>query len=184
MSDVSWFSVPTPLPSGPVRVAITNDGVASASFSKGADEPDAVRPGDEPKVALVAERFAEYFAGTRRDFELPLDWRLTAPGPQRTVLRTLERTVGYGETLAYGELAVRSGAFEAELAAGQLGAAARNVGSIMGSCPHFLLVPCHRVVAADGIGGFGSGPVGLEVKRWLLTLEGVLPPTFDWNGPA
>jgi len=184
MSDVSWFSVPTPLPSGPVRVAITNDGVASASFSKGANEPDAVRPGDEPKVALVAERFAEYFAGTRRDFELPLDWRLTAPGPQRTVLRTLERTVGYGETLAYGELAVRSGAFEAELAAGQLGAAARNVGSIMGSCPHFLLVPCHRVVAADGIGGFGSGPVGLEVKRWLLTLEGVLPPTFDWNGPA
>ena len=184
MSDVSWFSVPTPLPSGPVRVAITNDGVASASFSKGADEPDAVRPGDEPKAALVAERFAEYFAGTRRDFDLPLDWRLTAPGPQRTVLRTLERTVGYGETLAYGELAVRSGAFEAELAAGQLGAAARNVGSIMGSCPHFLLVPCHRVVAADGIGGFGSGPVGLEVKRWLLTLEGVLPPTFDWNGPA
>jgi len=183
MSEVSWFSVPTPLPSGSVRVAITGDGVAAAEAGAQQPEvPDAIRPGDEAKAALVRQRFAEYFAGERRDFELPLDWRLTAPGPQRTVLRTLQQTVGYGQTLAYGELAVRSGAFEAELAAGQLGAAARNVGSIMGSCPIFLLVPCHRVVAADGIGGFGA--LGLEVKRWLLTLEGVLPPTFDWNGPA
>ena len=182
---VSWFHVPTPLPSGPVRVGITADGVVSANFGEVvAGEPDAVRPGDEAKVALVTQRFAEYFAGTRRDFDLPVDWRRTAPGPQRTVLWTLHRTVGYGQTLAYGELAVRSGAFEAEIAAGQIGPAARNVGSIMGSNPLFLLVPCHRVVAADGIGGFGGGAVGMDVKRWLLTLEGVLPPTFDWNGPT
>ncbi len=181
---VSWITVPTPLPSGPVRVGITADGVVSANFGEGAEAPDAVRPGDEPKAALVAQRFAEYFAGTRRDFDLPLDWGRTALGPQRTVLSALHRTVGYGQTVAYGELAVRSGAFEPELAAGQLGQAARNVGSIMGSNPIFLLVPCHRVVAADGIGGFGGGELGMEVKRWLLTLEGVLPPTFDWNGPA
>jgi methylated-DNA-[protein]-cysteine S-methyltransferase len=64
------------------------------------------------------------------------------------------------------------------------GQAARAVGSIMGSCPVALLVPCHRVVAADGIGGYGGGELGMEVKRWLLTLEGVLAPTLDWNGPG
>lgn len=54
----------------------------------------------------------------------------------------------------------------------------------MGANPLSLIVPCHRVVASDGLGGFGSGPLGLEIKRWLLTLEGVLPPTLDWNGEA
>ncbi|MBC3842225.1 methylated-DNA--[protein]-cysteine S-methyltransferase [Streptacidiphilus sp. 4-A2] len=169
---VSWFSVPTPLPSGAVRVAITDEGVAAATFGAGPDLPDLVRPGDEPRVKLVAQRFAEYFAGTRRDLELPLDWRRTAVGPQRSVLSTLQRTVGYGQTLAYGELAVRSELFTAEIAAGQLGQAARAVGSIMGTNPLFLLVPCHRVVAADGLGGYGGGELGMEVKRWLLTLEG------------
>ncbi|WP_225446831.1 methylated-DNA--[protein]-cysteine S-methyltransferase [Streptacidiphilus sp. PB12-B1b] len=182
--------MPTPLPTGPVRVGITADGVVSAGFGAehavGAEgtTPDAVRPGDEPKAELVAQRFAEFFAGTRRDLGLPLDWSRTVAGPQRTVLQTLQRTVGYGQTLAYGQLAVRSGVFDAEIAAGQLGQAARAVGSIMGSNPLFLLVPCHRVVAADGLGGYGGGARGMDVKRWLLTLEGVLPPTFDWNGPG
>ena len=62
------------------------------------------------------------------------------------------------------------------------GYTARTVGTIMSTNPISLLVPCHRVVAADGLGGFGS--VGLDVKRWLLTLEGILPPTLDWTGPG
>jgi len=185
---VSWITLATPLLSGPVRVGITAEGVASVSFEAvaGGGPPvgDAVRPGDEPKAALVARHFAEYFAGTRRRLGLPVDWRLTTAGPQRSVLQTLERTVGWGSTVSYGELAVRSEVFTTEIEAGSLGPAARAVGSIMGSNPLFLLVPCHRVVAADGIGGFGGGPVGMEVKRWLLTLEGVLPPTLDWTGPA
>jgi methylated-DNA-[protein]-cysteine S-methyltransferase len=53
----------------------------------------------------------------------------------------------------------------------------------MGGNPVPLLVPCHRVVASDGIGGFGRRRDGVEVKRWLLTLEGVLAPTLEWNGP-
>jgi methylated-DNA-[protein]-cysteine S-methyltransferase len=50
----------------------------------------------------------------------------------------------------------------------------------MGSNPIPVVVPCHRVVAADGLGGY-SGGTGTEVKRWLLTLEGALPPTLDWD---
>ncbi|MEZ0091721.1 methylated-DNA--[protein]-cysteine S-methyltransferase [Streptacidiphilus sp. EB129] len=179
--SVSWFTVPTPLPSGPVRVGVSAEGVVAAEFSAAAPncDADALRPSDEPKAELVRRRLGEYFEGRRRQLDLPVDWRLTN-GPQRAVLQTLHRTVGFGETVSYGELASRSGVFED----GQYALAARAVGSIMGSNPVFLLVPCHRVVAADGIGGFGGGEVGMEVKRWLLTLEGVLPPTLDWTGPS
>ena len=50
----------------------------------------------------------------------------------------------------------------------------------MGSNPIPVIVPCHRVVASDGLGGY-SGGAGTEVKRWLLILEGSLPPTLDWQ---
>jgi len=54
----------------------------------------------------------------------------------------------------------------------------------MGSNPIPVIVPCHRVVAGNGLGGY-SGGTGLEVKRWLLVFEGALPPTLDWapTGP-
>ncbi|MDW6057755.1 MGMT family protein [Streptomyces sp. FXJ1.4098] len=96
------------------------------------------------------------------------------------MLRTLQATVGFGRTVTYGELAERSKAFKAADPE-QRALAARTVGSIMGSNPISLLVPCHRVVAADGI-GFGGGETGLAVKRWLLTLEGALAPR--WTGQA
>ena len=57
---------------------------------------------------------------------------------------------------------------------------ARAVGKIMGSNPIPVIVPCHRVLASDGLGGY-SGGAGVEVKRWLLILEGSLPPTLDWQ---
>jgi methylated-DNA-[protein]-cysteine S-methyltransferase len=185
--SVSWFTVPTPLPSGPIRVGVTGDGVVAAHFDAGyagygaPPGGDVLTAADEAKAALVTSRFAEYFAGRRRELDLPVDWSATS-GPQRAVLQTLHRTVGFGETITYGELATRSGVFED--GPGQHALAARAVGSIMGSCPVSLLVPCHRVVAADGLGGFGGGALGMEVKRWLLTLEGVLAPTLDWNGPG
>ncbi|GAB3889893.1 hypothetical protein GCM10027612_33090 [Microbispora bryophytorum subsp. camponoti] len=50
----------------------------------------------------------------------------------------------------------------------------------MGANPIPIIVPCHRVVASNGLGGF-SGGEGVESKRWLLTLEGHLPPTLDWD---
>jgi methylated-DNA-[protein]-cysteine S-methyltransferase len=53
----------------------------------------------------------------------------------------------------------------------------------MAGNPIPVIVPCHRVVASDGLGGY-SGGAGLEVKRWLLILEGTLPPTLDWQPMA
>jgi methylated-DNA-[protein]-cysteine S-methyltransferase len=53
----------------------------------------------------------------------------------------------------------------------------------MGANPIPVIVPCHRVVASDGLGGY-SGGTRLEVKRWLLILEGALPPTLDWEPAA
>jgi methylated-DNA-[protein]-cysteine S-methyltransferase len=100
------------------------------------------------------------------------------------VLKVLADSVGYGRTIQYGQLASRAG-----LTASDDTIPARAVGKIMGSNPIPVIVPCHRVLASNGLGGY-SGGAGAEVKRWLLILEGVLPPTLDWqamdpgDGPA
>ncbi|BAJ29242.1 MULTISPECIES: methylated-DNA--[protein]-cysteine S-methyltransferase [Kitasatospora] len=178
--DLSWVTVPTPLPSGPMRFGVTARGVASASYTgsyPGAAGPECTDP---RRVELVRARVGEYFAGVRRELELPIDWSL-AGGPHLVVLRCLLATVGWGRTVTYGELAARSGVFTDP---SEPGVPARTVGQMMGANPLPLLVPCHRVVAADGLGGFGGAWHGVETKRWLLTLEGVLPPTLDWSGPT
>jgi len=161
--------LPAPAPIGALTVGVTDAGLALVAF--GAD-PDAVRRAasrlGEPLLTDPAATFAaraqlaEYLGGERRRFDLPLDWRLTSGAPQR-VLRALWETVPFGATVTYGELAVRGG-----LGRGQT--AARGVGAIMGSNPLPVVVPCHRVLAADGLGGFGGG---LRTKEWLLALEGV-----------
>jgi methylated-DNA-[protein]-cysteine S-methyltransferase len=121
----------------------------------------------------------EYFLGKRTTFGLPIDWSGTA-GPQREVLKVLTSSVGYGQTISYGALAGRAGlAPENGLTPGD-DIPARAVGKIMGSNPIPVIVPCHRVLASDGLGGY-SGGAGVEVKRWLLILEGSLPPTLDWQ---
>ncbi|WP_433178963.1 methylated-DNA--[protein]-cysteine S-methyltransferase [Actinoallomurus sp. CA-150999] len=180
--SLAWVTVRTPLPTGDLRVAVTDRGVVAAGYTAegvaGLPAGPEV-PSDDRRAAAVVNRITEYFAGRRRELDLPIDWRSTS-GIQSAVLRTLQQTVGYGETITYGVLAERSGVFEED--PGEPGYAARTVGTIMSTNPISLLVPCHRVVAADGLGGFGS--VGLDVKRWLLTLEGVLPPTLDWTGPG
>jgi methylated-DNA-[protein]-cysteine S-methyltransferase len=113
----------------------------------------------------IRRQLEDYFAGRRRAFDLPLDWSLTS-GFQRRVLQELYAEVGFGDTVTYGELAGRVGHTEA----------ARAVGIAMATNPLPVVVPCHRVVASGGqLGGFGGG---LEMKRWLLTHEGALPPTL------
>jgi methylated-DNA-[protein]-cysteine S-methyltransferase len=113
-------------------------------------------------AARAARQLDEYFAGRRTDFDLPVDLQATELSDlQRHVLETVRAEVPYGETVTYGELA--------ELA-GRPGAA-RAVGTAMSRNPVPFFVPCHRVVAAGGIGGYGGGPQGVALKRALLDLE-------------
>jgi methylated-DNA-[protein]-cysteine S-methyltransferase len=106
----------------------------------------------------LGERMAAYFAGERVDFDdvvVDLEWCTPF---QRSVAEAL-RAVRYGETVTYGELAALAGHPNAQRAAGTFCAQNRLP----------LIVPCHRVVAASGIGGYGS--LGAGYKRRLLELE-------------
>ncbi|WP_181784072.1 methylated-DNA--[protein]-cysteine S-methyltransferase [Pseudonocardia pini] len=171
MSALSWAVVSAPI--GPLTVGATEVGLCLVAFGAHPERAVAVaerldlEPVEEPSPAV--RQLAEYFAGERRVFDLTLDWRLTH-GTQRTVLQTLFRGVPFGGTTTYAELAAASGAYE-----GHGYTAARGVGSIMGSNPIPVVVPCHRVTAADGLGGFGGGRA---TKEWLLAHEGVLTPTL------
>src|SRR5690606_31296100 len=115
--------VDAPAPIGALTLGVTPAGLALAAF------------GRRPEAAALA--------GERRRFDVPLDWSLTS-GSQRTVLQTLRDTVPYGATVTYGELADRSGL-------GTAYTAARGVGSIMGSNPIPVVVPCHRVLGSDSL---------------------------------
>jgi methylated-DNA-[protein]-cysteine S-methyltransferase len=167
--------VPAPSPVGALTIGVTGAGLALVGFG---DRPDLAEQAaarlEEPLVdgdgGTAAEQVAEYLAGRRRVFDIPLDWRLTK-GSQRRVLESLYETVPYGATVTYGELAARSGL-------GHAYTAARGVGAIMGSNPLPVVVPCHRVLGSDGLGGFGGGRA---VKEWLLALEGVLTPALDFG---
>ncbi|MEU6909807.1 methylated-DNA--[protein]-cysteine S-methyltransferase [Streptomyces coeruleorubidus] len=164
---------------GPLLLAATREGLVNVIFHATdavrdrAVERLASRLGTEPVEApgspLLTEAIRQveaYFAGERQDFDLQLDWSLIS-GFNREVLRELASGVPYGTVVGYGDLAGR---------VGQPGAA-QAVGMAMGANPLPVVVPCHRVVErGGGIGGFGGG---LETKRKLLALEGVLPePLF------
>jgi methylated-DNA-[protein]-cysteine S-methyltransferase len=163
-----WASLDTPV--GPVSVGCSQAGLVQVRFGP---PPAAPAAGGE-LAAEAARQLGEYFRGQRRGFGLPVDWsRLT--GTRKQVLVTLHTSVGYGETVTYGTLAHRAGVTE-----GTPVPPARVVGQIMGSNPCPVVVPCHRVVAGDGLGGF-SGGIGVELKRWLLEFEGALPPALDFD---
>jgi methylated-DNA-[protein]-cysteine S-methyltransferase len=171
MTALSWAWLSTPV--GQVSVGCSPDGVAQVRYGPPAGGTSG-NAASRQLAEAARQQLAEYFGAQRTAFDLAVDWSATA-GPQREVLQLLDRSVRYGETVTYGELASRAG-----LAADNGALPARAVGQIMGSNPIPVIVPCHRVVASDGIGGY-SGGAGTEVKRWLLILEGTLPPTLDWQ---
>jgi methylated-DNA-[protein]-cysteine S-methyltransferase len=177
VTDFDWAWLETPV--GTITVGCSADGVARVRF--GPAPADSGEPGE--LAARARDQLTEYFAGRRTRFDVPLDWSVTS-GPQRRVLQILADQVGYGQTTTYGKLADLAGLPRAVGPGGHGPAGemlpARAVGTIMGSNPIPVIVPCHRVVASDGLGGY-SGGTGLEVKRWLLILEGSLPPTLDWQ---
>jgi methylated-DNA-[protein]-cysteine S-methyltransferase len=154
---------------GPLEAEADGDELTGLYFR---EEVDALRYGQDwthdpaaPLFVAVAEQLAEYAAGRRRDFELPL--RLEGTPFQCTVWAAI-RAVPYGETISYRTLAERAGSARGVRAAGA--ATGRN--------PISVIVPCHRVVGSDGsLTGYGGG---LERKRILLELEArVSGPSAD-----
>lgn len=156
---------------GPVTVGATEAGVCwvwLASSDEGratlarryGQEPE---EGGSPLCELALLQLSEYFSGGRTTFSLPLDPRGTPF--QRKVWDAL-REIPYGQTRSYGQIAARI----------DLPQSVRAVGAANGANPLCVVVPCHRVIGADGrLVGFGCG---LEMKRKLLELEGALPPNL------
>jgi len=150
-------------PIGELVITASDSGLTGVRFpGKGPVAAAQRDDGPGPARSLLArtsEQLAEYFAGTRTTFDVPLD----AGGTpfERRVWDAL-RTIPYGTTLSYGELARRLGDQRAT----------RAVGAANGKNPIPIIVPCHRVIGANGaLTGFGGG---LDRKRWLLEHEGAL----------
>jgi methylated-DNA-[protein]-cysteine S-methyltransferase len=110
-----------------------------------------------PVLKDTATQLEEYFAGERTEFDVPME--LDGTTFQKEVWTELTR-IPYGETISYGELARRVGRPKGP----------RAVGQANGRNPIPIIVPCHRVLASNGIGGYGGG---LPMKRALLAVEGV-----------
>ena len=166
--DVALGVADSPL--GPLTVMVTPRGLVRLSYPGEGIEAqlDVIAERISPRILEAQERtdavrrqLDEYFAGRRHDFDVPIDWRLVR-GFAGEVLRATAR-IPFGEVSSYGAVASRAGSPNAYRAAG----------NALGSNPIPIVVPCHRVLHAGG--GLGGYTGGLERKRYLLGLEGVLP---------
>ncbi|MCW2866151.1 MAG: methylated-DNA--[protein]-cysteine S-methyltransferase [Marmoricola sp.] len=154
-----WTVVDSPI--GELRLVAHDGSLVAVDFSPFEPTDARVAAGerhdDDPVLVRTRDQLAAYFAGRLTDFDLPLAPRGTEF--QRRVWDQL-RTVGYGRTASYGEVA---------RALGMTGAASRAVGLANGRNPIPVVIPCHRVVGADGtLTGYAGG---LDRKRRLLDLE-------------
>jgi methylated-DNA-[protein]-cysteine S-methyltransferase len=145
-------------PIGPLGLVASERGLRAVLFDGGRLQPN----GSSAVLDDARRQLGEYFCGDRTGFDLPLD--LDGTDFQRQCWLALA-TIPYGQTVSYGEQARRIG----------LGSdRARAVGAANGQNPLPIVLPCHRVIGADGsLTGFGGG---LHVKRYLLEHEGALLP--------
>jgi methylated-DNA-[protein]-cysteine S-methyltransferase len=141
-------------PVGPLTIEERDDKIVAISWGK--DTP----PGNgSPLLEEAARQLQDYFAGKRSHFDLPL-----APAGssfEKRVWKAMQK-IPFGETRCYGDLAAA------------IRSAPRAVGGACGKNPIPIVIPCHRVLAKSGLGGY-SGQGGLDTKQALLRLEGALP---------
>jgi len=137
-------------PVGPLTVWVTDGAITRLDWT---DQPQS---GDAPILAEAAQQLAEYFAGTRQVFDLPL-----APKGSdfQVAVCSAMSAIPFGETRTYGDIAR------------DLGVPAQAIGQACGGNPIPVIIPCHRVLGASGLGGF-SGAGGVEAKVALLKHEG------------
>lgn len=160
-------------PIGPLYAVASEDGLERLEFVRGTSRIEEAPPSGhggsaaEQVLAATRQQLDEYFAGERRAFDLPLN-PIGSPFQLRVWKAIAD--IPFGEVLSYGELAI---------AAGSPGAF-RAAGSACGVNRITIIIPCHRIVAANrAIGGYGGG---LEIKRSLLRLEGSLAGLRDAQG--
>ena len=146
-------------PLGKIRIVASSRGLREVSFPARALNKAVELKGDSAEVCFIREAVKQlnaYFAGKLRNFDVPLDAQGTAF--QRRVWSHLRR-IPYGQAVAYRDLAQKMGHPKA----------ARAVGSANGKNPLCIIVPCHRVISADG--GLGGYSAGIKRKAFLLKHE-------------
>ncbi len=149
--QIAWIDSPV----GLLRVGASDSALHTLQFVN-SKQAAADGPGSNPIIEQTRRELAEYFAGTRRVFEVPLSFAAT---PFQRRVWTALCNIGYGERVSYLEQSRRIGD---ELAI-------RAVGQANGQNPIVILIPCHRVINSNGkLGGFGGG---LIRKQFLLDLE-------------
>jgi methylated-DNA-[protein]-cysteine S-methyltransferase len=170
-ADVHYALVDSPV--GTLVAASTPRGLATLSYADrfgGADGAlDWVAARLSPRMLeaparldVVRRELDEYFAGRRRDFDLPIDWALVSPFGRRVLQATA--AIPFGRVKTYGEMATQAGNPKASRAAGRA----------LGANPIPIVVPCHRVIGASGrLTGYTGG---LHRKVALLEIEGVVLP--------
>jgi methylated-DNA-[protein]-cysteine S-methyltransferase len=149
------FDAIVPAPFGAVGIALFNGQVSIELLT----ESHTPKPAENKTVQKMANQIEAYFSNAKSDFNLPIVQHGT-PYQQR-VWQAIS-AIPRGRVLTYGDIAA------------QIGSGPRAVANACGANNIPLIVPCHRVVAKNGIGGFMQGnPDGLKVKKWLLKHEGV-----------
>ncbi len=165
--DVAYDVIPTPV--GTLVAAVTPRGLVRLAYEdfNGGREAilDDLAARVAPRILAVPHRvddvrheLDEYFAGERRGFDVPLDWRLTTPFQRRVLDATV--AIPFGQTRTYTQIATAAGS----------PTGARAAGNALGGNPLPVIVPCHRVLR--GGGGLGGYTGGLDRKRTLLAVEG------------
>jgi methylated-DNA-[protein]-cysteine S-methyltransferase len=161
---IRWGETKSPL--GPLFVALSQHGLCAVDFGRSESDfiarldPRARLVRDAPALAQVTSQLKEYFAGDRVNFDLPIDLSALTPF-QKHVLETARR-IAPGQVWSYLRVAREMGRPKSS----------RPVGQALAHNPVPIVIPCHRVIAADGSLGGYSGGAGLSAKRWLLRLEG------------
>jgi len=138
------------VPLGSVMLTVENGKLISVKLFK--------KTSPEEKLSPFTDQFIEYFSGKRKEFDLP--YSLELPEFSLKVLEFI-KSIPYGSYLTYKQVAERFGK----------PGAARAIGQAMGRNPLPILLPCHRVVAKKGLGGYTGG---LDWKKYLLNLEGAI----------
>jgi methylated-DNA-[protein]-cysteine S-methyltransferase len=163
--DVAWTTTDSPL--GTLVLMATDDGLVMVSYHSAEEAVEEAGRRISPRVLRAPSRLDgirreldAYFAGRLQSFATPLDWQLVGPF-QRKVLGATA-AIPYGSVSTYSDVAASAGNPKASRAAG----------NALGANPMPIVVPCHRVLRSGG--GFGGYTGGIDKKRTLLELEGVI----------